>query len=280
MSDVTDPVLEARGLAKRYRRGVWALGGIDLAIPAGGITALVGPNAAGKSTLIKTWVGFEKPTRGSAAVMGLDPWRQRSKALEHVGYVPQSPALYDGLSVSDHLDLAVQLRPGFDRASARARLDQLGIPAGAGSRSMSGGQQAQVSLALALGTRAPILLLDEPLASLDPLARREFLHVLTDAVRVDGATTLLSSHIVTDVEQACDRLIVLGVGRILLHDTVANALANHAIATSERTDAVAAFAAPDGSLIWLTRGPGDRPASLEEVVLGYLASSRMPAVAA
>ncbi len=275
-----DPVLEARGLAKRYRRGVWALGGIDLALPAGGITALVGPNAAGKSTLIKTWVGFEKPTRGSAAVMGVDPWRDRSRALANLGYVPQSPALYDGLSVDDHLDLALQLRPGFDRAYARDRLAQLDIPATAGARSLSGGQQAQVSLALALGTRAPILLLDEPLASLDPLARREFLHVLTDAVRVDGATTLLSSHIVTDVEQACDRLIVLGVGRVLLNDSVASALAGHAISASERTDAVASFASADGSRISLVRGAGDRPATLEEVVLGYLASSRAPSVAA
>jgi ABC-2 type transport system ATP-binding protein len=276
----TDPVLEARGLAKRYRRGVWALGGIDLELPAGGITALVGPNAAGKSTLIKTWVGFEKPTRGTAAVMGVDPWRDRSRALANIGYVPQSPALYDGLSVEDHLDLALQLRPGFDRASARTRLAQLGIPSNAGARSLSGGQQAQVSLALALGTRAPILLLDEPLASLDPLARREFLHVLTDAVRVDGATTLLSSHIVTDVEQSCDRLIVLGVGRVLLHESVAAALAGHAISLTDRPDAVATFAEANGSRISLVRGAGDRAATLEEVVLGYLASSRAPAVAA
>jgi ABC-2 type transport system ATP-binding protein len=111
-----EPVLEARELAKRYRRGVWALGGIDLAVPAGGITALVGPNAAGKSTLIKTWVGFERPTRGSVTVAGIDPWRNRSAALAHLGYVPQSPSLYDALSVDDHLAMAVQLRPGFDRA--------------------------------------------------------------------------------------------------------------------------------------------------------------------
>ena len=109
---------------------------------------------------------------------------------------------------------------------------------------------------------------------------REFLHVLTDAVRDGGATTLLSSHIVTDVEQSCDRLIVLGVGRVLLHDTVADALAGHAISTSDRTDAVADFAAPDGSRIWLVRGSGDRPATLDEVVLGYLASARSTAVAA
>lgn len=272
-------VLEARGLAKRYRGGVWALAGIDLAIPPGGVTALVGPNAAGKSTLIKTWVGFEKATRGSAAVLGLDPWRQRSRALEHLGYVPQSPALYDGLSVEDHLDLAVQLRRGFDRVAARARLDQLGIPRAAGARSLSGGQQAQVALALALGTRAPILLLDEPLASLDPLARREFLHVVSDAVRSDGTTVLLSSHIVTDVEQACDRLVVLGVGRVLLHETVAVALARHHISPGMVAGAVSTFAAADGTPNSLIAGSGERAATLEEVVLGYLASAR-PSVGA
>jgi ABC-2 type transport system ATP-binding protein len=278
MSD--DPVLTTRALAKRYGRRTWALTGIDLDIPQGGITALVGPNAAGKSTLIKTWVGFERPTRGGVTVAGIDPWRDRAGALGHLGYVPQSPALYDGLSVADHLDLARQLRPSFDREYARARLAQLDIPADRGARSLSGGQQAQVALAMALGTRAPILLLDEPLASLDPLARREFLHVLTDAVRGDGATALLSSHIVTDVEQACDRLIVLGVGRVLLHETVASALRAHSISTTEHPDAVASFGAPDGSRIYLVRGTADRPASLDEVVLGYLASGRSAVAAA
>jgi ABC-type multidrug transport system ATPase subunit len=113
------PMLEARGLAKRYGRKVWALGGIDLALDAGGITALVGPNAAGKSTLMRTWVGFERPTRGEARVAGLDPWRQRSDVLARVGYVPQSPSLYAGLSVDAHLEMAALLRPGFDVAGAR-----------------------------------------------------------------------------------------------------------------------------------------------------------------
>jgi ABC-2 type transport system ATP-binding protein len=279
-----EPVLEAHALAKRYGRRTWALTGIDLAIPQGGITALVGPNAAGKSTLIKTWVGFERPTRGGVTVGGIDPWKDRSGVLGLVGYVPQSPALYDGLNVDDHLDLAVQLRPSFNRAYARQRLDQLGIPPDQGAKSLSGGQQAQVALALALGTRARILLLDEPLASLDPLARREFLHVLTDAVRSDGATALLSSHIVTDVEQACDRLVVLGVGKILLHDTVADALATHWLATDGAAtadgQAIGSFGGPGGERLTLIRGSTHseganlRPASLEEVVLGYLASGR------
>ncbi len=284
MSD-DQTVLEARALAKRYGRRTWALTGIDLAIPQGGITALVGPNAAGKSTLIKTWVGFERPTRGHVTVAGIDPWKDRSGVLARVGYIPQSPALYDGLSVDDHLDLAVLLRPDFDRAYARRRLDELGIPGDQAGKSLSGGQQAQVALALALGTRAKILLLDEPLASLDPLARREFLHVLTDAVRADGATALLSSHIVTDVEQACDRLVVLGIGRILLHDTVADALATHWMATDGAAtpggEAIGSFNGPAGERLTLLRRASTsseaknlRPASLEEVVLGYLASGR------
>jgi ABC-2 type transport system ATP-binding protein len=281
---IAEPALEAHALAKRYGRRTWALTGIDLAIPQGGITALVGPNAAGKSTLIKTWVGFERPTRGGVTVAGIDPWKDRSSVLGLVGYIPQSPSLYDGLSVDDHLDLAVLLRPDFDRGYARSRLDELGIPGGQGAKSLSGGQQAQVALALALGTRARILLLDEPLASLDPLARREFLHILTDAVRRDGATALLSSHIVTDVEQACDRLVVLGVGRILLHDTVADALASHWMATdgaaAPDADAIGSFGGPGGERLTLLRrdsrsaSAGLRPASLEEVVLGYLASGR------
>jgi ABC-2 type transport system ATP-binding protein len=289
---IGQPVLETHDLAKRYGRRTWALTGIDLAIPQGGITALVGPNAAGKSTLIKTWVGFERPTRGGVTVGGIDPWKDRSGVLGLVGYIPQSPALYDALSVDDHLDLAVQLRPSFDPVYARQRLDELGIPGDRGARSLSGGQQAQVALALALGTRARILLLDEPLASLDPLARREFLHVLTDAVRADGATALLSSHIVTDVEQACDRLVVLGVGRILLHDTVAQALASHWMATDGASthggDTIGSFGGPAGERLTLLRRAGVkgeatnlRPASLEEVVLGYLASGRTsPAEAA
>ena len=282
------PVLEARGLAKRYRRGVWALGGIDLALNVGGITALVGPNAAGKSTLIRTWVGFERPTRGEARVMGLDPWRERSATLARVGYVPQSPSLYAGLSVEAHLEMASLFREGFDREGARHRLDQLGIPRAGDARSLSGGQQAQVALALVLGTRADVLLLDEPLASLDPLARREFLHVLTDAVRETGATAVLSSHIVTDVEQACDRLIVLGVGRVLLHDSIARALEDHAISEADGFGGdlgqpIATFAGPDGRPLTLIRhgrpepAPGSRLATLEEIVMGYLASARPPA---
>ena len=201
---------EAHGLGKRYRRRQWALRDVDVSVPAGSITALVGPNGAGKSTLIKAGIGFERPTAGRVFVDGVDPWKERGRAIRRVGYVPQSPSLYRELTVDDHVRLAATLRRGFDVDLARRRLDQLAIPLTSRADELSGGQQAQVGLALALGTRAPVLLLDEPLASLDPLARREFLHVLVDAVRADGATALLSSHVITDIEQACDRLLVLG----------------------------------------------------------------------
>jgi ABC-2 type transport system ATP-binding protein len=279
---------EAQGVGKRYRRRrPWALKDVDVAVPAGSITALVGPNGAGNSTLINAGVGFERPSAGRVLVDGVDPWRERGRAILKVGYVPQSPSLYRELTVEDHVALAVSLRPGFDHHLARRRLDQLAIPLNSRADELSGGQQAQVGLALALGTRAPVLLLDEPLASLDPLARREFLHVLVDAVRADGATALLSSHVITDIEQACDRLLVLGGGRKLLDLSIAESIAAHRVVETRAPgdDVVGTFMHVDGSQVSLVRsGPGaiprGRPASLEEVVLGHLAAGRMPRVVA
>jgi ABC-2 type transport system ATP-binding protein len=276
------PPLATHGLSKRYRGGIDALRDVDLEIPAGSVTALVGPNGAGKSTLIRVWVGFERPTAGHVTVAGIDPWRRRPDALRHVGYVPQNGALYRDLTVADHLDLAVTLRRGFDRAGAAARLTSLGVPLRRRPTTLSGGQQAQVGLAMALGTRAPILLLDEPLASLDPLARREFLNVLVAAVRETGATAVLSSHIVTDVAHACDRLVVLGEGSVRLHDQIDTAVGRHRLAPPTSTPAgwesVSEFPAEDGSVQHLVRrlrdGPDDPSlgeASLEELVIGYLA---------
>ncbi len=280
-------MLVAAGLAKRYGRRTTALGGIDVSIERGSITALVGPNGAGKSTLIKAWVGFERPSAGRVAVEGIDPWVNRTGALAHVGYVPQIATLYRELTVADHVALGRELRGAtFDVSIAVRRLEQLEIPLGSKGGELSGGQAAQVELALALATRAKVLLLDEPLASLDPLARREFLHVLVDAVRSSGSTVLLSSHVITDIQQACDHLVVLGAGRKLLDARIDDAIATHRILAGTQPDvpgAIGAFIEADGTQITLI-GPADgptavavsdaRPATLEEVVLGYLASAR------
>jgi ABC-2 type transport system ATP-binding protein len=297
-------VLEAHGFGKRYRRRTWALRNVDLTVPDGSITALVGPNGSGKSTLIRSWIGFERATEGRLVTGGVDPQKDRKAAVARVGYVPQSPSLYRDLTIADHITFAETLRHGFDGHMAAAYVERLSIPLRAKAGELSGGEQAQVGLALALATRAQILLLDEPLASLDPLARREFLHLMVEAVRGAGATALLSSHVITDIEQACDRLIVLGKGHTLLDLSIGEALAHHRIVEAPAavaaqlagTDAViGSFPAPAGEPLSLVRvavvapvgeEPLGRPATLEEVVIGHLAAGRrraaaeLPAVAA
>ncbi len=278
-------VLETTRLGKRYGRRRWALRDLDLAVEEGSITALVGPNGSGKSTLLKAWIGFERPTTGRLRICGIDPVRHRAAAISLTGYVPQAPSLYRELSVDDHLAFAVSHRPGFDRGLARRYLDDLSIPLDSRADQLSGGQQAQVGLALALGTRAPVLLLDEPLASLDPLARREFLHVLVDAVRAAGSTALLSSHVITDIEQACDSLIVLGGGRSLLAVSIREAIDGHRVVGADEprpigAAAVGSFPSATGERLTLIaeaagRGAGGRPATLEEVVIGHLAAGRV-----
>jgi ABC-2 type transport system ATP-binding protein len=222
----------------------------------------------------------------------VDPQRDRAGAVARVGYVPQSPSLYRDLTVLDHIALAASLREGFDRTLAARYVERLSIPLTARAGELSGGEQSQVGLALALATRAGILLLDEPLASLDPLARREFLHLMVEAVRASGATALLSSHVITDIEQACDRLVVLGKGHTLLDLSVAEALAHHRVVQGTAADALAiagpgalvgTFPAPAGEPLALVRVPTvvdasapviGRASTLEEVVIGHLAAGR------
>jgi ABC-2 type transport system ATP-binding protein len=274
------PALEAVAAAKRYRRsGPWALLDVDLAVPAGTITALIGPNGAGKTTLIRSWIGFEPLTRGTVRVNGIDPRRHPQDAVASLGYLAQSTTLYRGLTVADHLKLAAASRRGFDQLAATQRLEQLSIPLGQKAGSLSGGQAAQVALCLALGTGAPVLLLDEPLASLDPLARHDFLSVLLDTVRERGATALLSSHIVSDVEAVCDHLVVLGMGHVMLQAPIRVALAEHRLAPEgapQPESIVATFARPGGRSTTVIRSsdPSLEPPTLEELVMGYLASVR------
>jgi len=288
-------VLEAHGFGKRYRRRSWALRGVDLTVPEGTITALVGPNGSGKSTLIRAWIGFERATEGRLSTGGIDPRVHRAAAVARVGYVPQSPSLYGNLTIAEHITLATTLRDGFDSGLAAHYIERLSIPLSAVASELSGGEQAQVGLALALGTRAKILLLDEPLASLDPLARREFLHVLVDAVRSEGHTALLSSHVITDIEQACDRLIVLGKGHTLLDLSISEALAHHRVLEGPPLVPIApdrlvgSFPSAGGEGLTLIRVPvaqaaespvEGRPATLEEVVIGHMAAGRVRRVAA
>jgi ABC-2 type transport system ATP-binding protein len=278
VADLGPAPLQVIGLAKRYRRRrAWALADIDLSFREGTITALVGPNGAGKSTLLRTLMGFEKPTRGQALVMGMDVSRHRADALRHVGYVGQEATLYRDLSVADHIAMAAALRRGFDSEGARLRLGALGIPLSARGGELSGGQRVQVALAIAVGTRAPILLLDEPVASLDPMARQDFLALLATTVRPLRATVVIASHIVGELEGVCDDIVVLAPGRVMLHDAIAHARATHVLSPAGTTihpDAVATFDRPDQSRVSLLRVANGGTATLDDLVLGYLNAAR------
>jgi ABC-2 type transport system ATP-binding protein len=227
-------VLEARGLGKRYRRH-WALTDCTLDVPAGRVVGLVGPNGAGKSTLLNLAVGMLRPTTGSVRVLGSAPAAGPTQ-LAKVGFVAQDTPTYAGLSVADHLRLGARLNPAWDDVLARQRVDRLGLDPSQRAGKLSGGQRAQLALTLGIAKRPELLILDEPVASLDPLARREFLQDLMEAVAEHELSVVLSSHVVSDVERACDYLVVLVDSRIAVADDIDQLLATHVRLTGPRRD--------------------------------------------
>jgi ABC-2 type transport system ATP-binding protein len=224
-------VLEARGLGKRYRR-LWALSDCTLSVPAGHVVGLVGPNGAGKTTLLSLAVGLLAPSTGTIEVLGGRPAAQ----LPRVGYLAQDAPVYAGLSVADHLALGAHLNPGWDDVLARDRVDRLDLDPAQKAGTLSGGQRAQLALTLAIAKRPELLLLDEPVASLDPLARREFLQDLMEAVAEQELSVVLSSHLVADLERVCDYLILLVGSRVRLAGPVDELLATHHLLTGPRRD--------------------------------------------
>jgi ABC-2 type transport system ATP-binding protein len=228
--------LEARGLGRRYG-SQWALRDCTLEIPRGSVTALVGPNGAGKTTLLRMAVGLTRPSSGSVHVFGFDPYAEAAEALPRIGFVAQDHPLYAGFTVAEMLRLGHELNPGWDDDAARARVAELGLPLKKRVRSLSGGQRAQVALTLALAKRPELLLLDEPVASLDPLARREFMQSVLEAVAERGLTVVLSSHILADLERVCDRLVILTSGRTQLVGSIEEIVAAHRLLTGPRDEA-------------------------------------------
>ena len=250
------------------------------------MAALVGPNGAGKTTLLQLSVGLLEPTAGSVHVFGLSPTTQAGEALPRLGFVAQDTPLYKGFTVADPLTLGRKLNPSFDDARARARIEMLGIPLERRAGRLSGGQQAQVALVLALAKRPDLLLLDEPLASLDPLARREFLRTLMDAVAESGLTVLLSSHIIGDLERVCDYLIILSASHVQLagdmqeiqqtHKRLIGPRQDEAAVASVHTVIAASHTDRQTTLLVRTNGPLFDPSwevqdvSMEDIVLAYL----------
>jgi len=209
-----DYAIEANGLGKRYRRR-WALAECTLTVPAGQVIGLVGPNGAGKTTLLELAAGLLAPTAGTIMVGG------------RVGFVAQDAPVYPGLSVADHLRMGQALNHRWDAGLARRRVLAAGLDPRQRAGRLSGGQRAQLALALALAKRPALLILDEPVANLDPLARRQFLDSVADAVGTcgEGITAIFSSHLVADVERTCGYLILLTASRVRLAGPVDSLLA-------------------------------------------------------
>lgn len=227
-------VLATRGLGKRYGRR-WALSDCTLSVPQGRVAGLVGPNAAGKTTLLHLAVGLLRPTAGMIEVLGRQPADDAGQ-IGQVGFVAQDTPTYSRLSVSDHLRLGAWLNPRWDDEVARRRIGQIGLDPAQRAGKLSGGQRAQLALTLAIAKRPELLILDEPVASLDPLARREFLQLLMATVAEHEVSIVLSSHLVADLERVCDYLIVLASSRVQLAGEVDELLATHRRLIGPRRD--------------------------------------------
>ena len=280
-------VIETSGLGKAYRR-TWALRDCTLAIPEGHVVGLVGPNGAGKTTLLSLAVGLLAPTCGTIEVLGEHPAVGPAQ-LAQVGFVAQDPPVYARMTVADHLRLGAWLNPGWDGELARQRTGQLGLDPRQRAGSLSGGQRAQLALILALAKRPGLLILDEPVASLDPLARREFLRGLMEAVAERGLSVVLSSHLVGDLERVCDYLIVLVASRVRVAGEVSALLASHHRLSGPRRDPATLPAGQEvieeshtdkqTVLLIRTGEPVHDPAwtvtpvSLEDLVLAYMSQA-------
>jgi ABC-2 type transport system ATP-binding protein len=290
-------VIEASGLGKRYG-STWALRDCTMAIPAGHVAALVGPNGAGKSTLLNLTVGLAAPTTGVVTVLGGQAAGSPA-ALDGVAFVAQDTPLYKNLSVADLLHLTRNLNGRFDQRYALSRLGELGIPLNRKAGKLSGGQQAQLALTLALARRPRLLVLDEPMAMLDPVARHDFMATVMSAVageregEVGGVSVVLSSHVLTELERVADYLVLLSQGQVQVAGQVEDLLASHRMLTGPAAEA---GSYDDRPVVHVRRGgaqahllvraaaddpvpPGweAHPVSLEELALAYL---REPGAAA
>ena len=278
-----DTVLAADGLGKRYRRR-WALSDCTLTVPAGRVVGLVGPNGAGKTTLLRLAVGLLAPTAGTVEVLGGRP-AENPAQLGRVGFVAQDTPAYAYLSVADHLRLGGWLNARWDRGLAERRIERLGLDPRQRAGRLSGGQRAQLALTLAIAKRPELLVLDEPVASLDPLARREFLHGIDDVATEHGVSVVLSSHLVADLERVCDFVIVLVASRVRVAGPIEELLATHrrltgprgqdftqgqvieARSTDEHSTLLVRSAEPVTDPRWTVE-----PVSLEDIVLAYMSA--------
>jgi ABC-2 type transport system ATP-binding protein len=284
------PAIETHGLGKRYGRA-WALRECDMTIPAGKVVGLVGPNGAGKTTLLHLAVGLLAPSAGTITVLGGRPDAGAAQ-LDKVGFVAQETPVYARLSVAKHLRMGAYLNGHWDKELAENRIARLDLDPRQKAGSLSGGQRAQLALTLAIARHPELLLLDEPVASLDPLARREFLQGLMEIVAKDGVSVMLSSHLIADLERVCDYLIILMASRVLLFGEVTELVGSHWRLNGPRRDSESlpsdqevieeSHTDKQSNFLVRTEEPILDPAwnvkavTLEDLVLAYLGNPRRP----
>ena len=284
--------IQTRGLAKQFRR-VTALSDCDVTVPEGCICALIGPNGAGKSTLLRLLSGLARPTAGEMLVLGSTPG-QDPAFLAEVGFLAQDVPLYRRLTAEEHISVGAHLNRRWDPALVRDRLRSLNIPLDRAAGSLSGGQRAQLALTLALAKKPRLVLLDEPVAALDPLARRHFLATMADAVAGDGLTVVLSSHLVADMERVVDHLILLSASHVQLCGDIDALLGEHRVLVGPRRDTAAiarthtivqaVHTARQTTLLVRGHAPVIDPAwesaeaRLEEMVLAYMGQDAAHAI--
>jgi ABC-2 type transport system ATP-binding protein len=280
--------LETSALGKRFRRG-WAVRDCTLSIPEQAIVGLAGPNGAGKSTLLSLAVALLAPTEGEIRVLGRDPWRE-PEALEEIGYVAQDFPLYRSFTVGETLDYARRMNARWDPTMATRSLAQ--VPFDRRVSALSAGERARLALSVALGKRPRLLLLDEPFARLDPKACREFLQVLMDGVAEMGATVVVASHVLADIERIADHIVLLSDGRVRLEGDVEELLTSHRLLTGagrplgrirgveeivqerysgRQMTLLARVSVPVVDPTWSVDKIG-----LEELLLAYMAPERLP----
>lgn len=280
--------LEATGLGKRYGRR-WALTDCTLSIPAGRVVGLVGPNGAGKSTLLHLAVGLLDPSAGAISVLGEQPGSS-PQALAQIGFLAQDSPTYGRLTIAQHLSMGAWLNPGWDGKFASDRVAELGLDPKQRAGTLSGGQRAQLALTLAVAKRPELLILDEPVASLDPLARREFLQTLMTVVAERNVSVVLSSHLIADLERVCDHLVVLVAGQVAVSGDVDELLAAHHRLSGPRREPAdmpsnqvvieASHTDRQSTMVVRTDGPVLDPAwtvgpiSLDDLVLAYMKQAR------
>jgi ABC-2 type transport system ATP-binding protein len=279
-------IIETSGLGKRYG-STWALRDCTIAIPEGSLAALVGPNGAGKTTLMQMLTGLAVPSAGTVTVLS-DQSAGSAVALNGIAFVAQDTPVYKNLSAGDMVHLTKNLNRSFDRQYAVGRLAELGIPLKRKAGKLSGGQQAQLALTLALARRPRLLILDEPLAMLDPLARHDFMSVVLTAMADEGVSILLSSHALPELERVADYLVLLSRGEVQVAGEVDDLLSYHRLLTgptaeadayARRLDVVLASRAEAQTRLLVRTGATPEPTapgweahsiSLEELVMAYL----------